>query len=100
MKKYKTINGYDLETQIMRDYEIGDSPYLGMIINGVHYVVGEEDWKDFTESPTGLAIPTGAYKVVGHNSKKDTTKLERITDPRLLERIALEFFTSEEFNSE
>lgn len=93
MAEYKIIEGYDIERQVMEGHE-GDyetSEYMGVTVGGDQYVIAEDDWSHAAEDASGLYIPTGAYKVISHNQRRNTTRLQRVSDSSLVRKIALEF---------
>jgi hypothetical protein len=85
-----TIRNYDRENGLVETD--GTSPFLGLDINGKHYIIGEEDYcVNSTRGRGDLVIPKTVYELVAYNERTGTAKAKEVTERSLLEKIAVEF---------
>ena len=84
------IENYDRESGLVEDS--GTSPYLGLDLDGKHYILNEDDYcAHSTEGRGGLTIPRTAFELVKYDAQTRTATAREITDKSLVQRIAVEF---------
>ena len=90
MQEEIIIKNYDRERGCVDTSET--SPYLGLDLDGKHYILNEDDYcAHSTEGRGGLTIPRTAFELVKYDAQTGTATAREVTDKSLVQRIAVEF---------